>query len=623
MCGIIGEISHKSIKSTEWINKAGIVIHHRGPDNFSKWVSQDKKVAFGHNRLSIIDLSTNGNQPMFSTCLNYVIIFNGELYNYKNLKKELIEKGLSFNSRTDTEVLLNSYKYWGENCLQKLKGMFAFSIYDKKKNIVFFARDRSGEKPLYFHHDNNSLSFCSELKGLLQNTSIERKLSIENFNKYLHQGYTSGQKSLIKNIEKLKAGEFLKYNLSNGGVLKKKYFNIPNLEVSDENEDEKNIINNLEILLNNSVKNQINADVPVGILLSGGIDSSLITALASNSSTKINTFTFINSLNNSDDFELNNSRNISKYFSTNHNEIYYPEVNTSVMDEISNFTDEPIFDSSIIPTYLITKEIKKYCTVALGGDGGDELFGGYDHYPRLLKLAKINQIIPKAILNKISKFSNQYLPIGFKGRNWLNLCSKNLKKDYLDIAVYFDDFINSKILNKNMIQTNNSLGYLEGRETIISDDNIYKSCAQDFNNFLSEDILLKNDRFSMANSVELRSPFLDTNIINFAFRNVSSSLKVNFNEKKIILKKLSSKILPKSFELNKKRGFSIPINEYFKNREWQLMAQDILMDDKSLFKTNYISKILKKPFFNHNNSERIFGLMVFELWKKKYRVSVS
>ncbi len=621
MCGIIGEISNKSIVSTEWIDKAGIVIHHRGPDNFSSWVSKEKKVAFGHNRLSIIDLSNDGNQPMFSTCSNYVIIFNGELYNYKNLRKELIGKGLSFKSRTDTEVLLNSYKYWGESCLQKLEGMFAFAIYDKKKNIILLARDKAGEKPLYLYYGLNSLSFCSELKGLLENPKINKILSRKSLAQFLHQGYVSGNDSLIRNIKKLKPGQYLKYDLSNGNILIKKYFFIQSQEKNMNDYPEENILNSLINLFDKSIKNQLNADVPVGVLLSGGIDSSLITAFASQNKNRLNTYTFLNNMDK-DDFELKNSRIISKSFSTNHNEIFYSDVNVSIMNEISNFIDEPIFDSSIIPTYLITKEIKKYCTVALGGDGGDELFGGYDHYPRVLKLKKINKIIPIFLRKKISEISNKTLPLGFRGRNWLNMISKNFKDDHLDFAVYFDERNCEKIIDKRKLNFNKDKSD-QNIDIIKSDDIIYKACIQDFNNFLPEDILAKNDRFSMANSVELRSPFLNTEIINFVFGKLHSKYKVNSVEKKIILKKIASKVLPKDFIFNKKRGFSIPINNYFKQEKWKTFAKEILLDQDSLFNSSYTEKILKKLFFDHNNSERLFGLIVFELWKKKNRVTIE
>ena len=369
-----------------------------------------------------------------------------------------------------------------------------------------------------------------------------------------------------------------------------------------------------ENLLHTSVKQQINSDVPVGILLSGGIDSSLITAIASNYKNKVNTFTFLNDKND-DDFELKNSRHISKFFSTNHHEIFYPEVNSSIIHELSNFIDEPIFDSSIIPTYLISKEIKKYCTVALGGDGGDELFGGYNHYTRLLIIKKINNFLPDIIKENISSLTNFSLPIGFRGRNWLNLLGKNLTNDYLDFVTYFDENINYKILNKKIFNIKKKYNYLL-RDDFVSNDLILKASLQDFNNFLPGDILAKNDRFSMANSVELRSPLLNSEIIKFVFGRLNSSYKVKKNQKKIILKNLCSKILPKSFTLDKKRGFSIPINDYFNQKSWRTSAQEILLDDSSFFKSRTISNILKKPFFNHNNSERIFGLMMFELWKK-------
>ncbi|MDC0563036.1 asparagine synthase (glutamine-hydrolyzing) [Candidatus Pelagibacter ubique] len=622
MCGIVGEISFRSLVNTSWVDNAISSLKHRGPDSHGKWLSENKKVLFGHTRLSILDLTDNGHQPMISNCQNYVITFNGEIYNFKELEKKILEKGIKLKTKSDTEILLNCYKIWNLGCLNMLEGMFAFSIYDKKNNIVIFARDKSGQKPLYLSKNNISLSFSSELKGLLKNSNIKRKLSQESFAEYLHQGYVSGKKSLLKDVFKLKAGQYLIYNLSKGDIIYKNFFELPLKSKSNNiSKDTNNLFEKFNSLLGNSVKDQIHADVPVGILLSGGLDSSIITALASNNSKKINTFTFINDINNEDDFELKNSRNVSNFFSTNHTEIYYPKVSAKIIDEIATFIDDPIMDSSIIPTYLITKEIKRHCTVALGGDGGDELFGGYDHYSRLISLAKIKNLLPKNLSKLISNLSNLYLPIGFRGRNWLNLLSKNLSKDFLDFAIYFDKSTYSKMINKNFISFFKNLQVPE-RTSIINDDLIYKSCAQDFNNFLIEDILVKTDRSSMANSLELRCPFLDSNIINFAFGDVHSSLKANNINKKIFLKKFASNILPKNFELNKKRGFSIPINKYFEKKDWKDMAKNILLDEQSLFNTKFVSNLIDKSFFNHNNSERIFGLIMFELWRKKYDISI-
>lgn len=620
MCGIVGEVSFGLVNSDKWVKNALNLIKHRGPDNEGIWISEDKKIIFGHRRLSIIDLSKDGNQPMLSECKNYVITFNGEIYNYKEIADKLSKKGINLKTKTDTEVLINSYKIWGELFLDQIEGMYAFAIFDKKKNIVFFARDKSGQKPLYIFKNNFSISFCSELRGLLENPNIERKLSEEGFIKYLHQGYASGRSCLIKDIIKLKAGELLRYNLSNGKVDFKKYFNLPKPN-NEKINDIDTLTEKLQTLLQNSIKGQTQADVPLGILLSGGIDSSLITSIASKSNKKINTFTFVNDLKNENDFELHNSRLISEYYSTNHQEIYFGDIKKDILNNISDIIDEPIIDSSFIPTYLITKKIKKYCTVALGGDGGDELFGGYNHYPRLLKLIKFKKFLPQPIYNFVSNLSNHYLPIGFKGRNWLNLLSKDYQKNYLDFVTYFDTFNNFKIINKDYLNNFKNLKHLE-RSNLFCDDYIYKSLSQDFNNFLVDDILSKNDRSSMANSLELRSPFLDSKVINFAFGELDSSLKVNDKKKKILLKKLCLKLFPENFEFEKKRGFSIPIADYFKKKDWLKMCEDILLDENSLFNTKYVASMFKNSIFNHNNSERIFGLVMFELWRKKNKVLI-
>ena len=447
-------------------------------------------------------------------------------------------------------------------------------------------------------------------------------MSKKNFIDFLRKGFVSGEKTLIEDVNKIKPGQYIKFNLSNGNLISKNFFNLPFYQ----NKNFKNIqINNLQNefknLLTKSVKNQIYADVPVGILLSGGIDSSLITALAAEENSKINTYTFLNNINDKNDFELKNSRLISDYFSTNHLEIYYPDIKVTILDELMKFLDDPIIDSSLIPTYLITKEIKKYCTVALGGDGGDELFGGYDHYSRLLKLSKFNKFLPKSLREIISKKLIQYLPTGFRGKNWFNLMGKDLSNEYLDFAVYFDHLNYRHIINEKYLDKFNDLKK-NNEQNFFCEDLIFKASQQDFHNFLVEDILVKTDRTSMANSLELRCPYLDKDIINFAFKEIPSSLKVNAYNKKIFLKKLASKILPRNFELNKKRGFSIPIATFFENEKWLNTAKDILLEKNSLFNTRSVSNIIKKPFFNHNNSERIFGLLIFELWRKKYNVSL-
>ena len=370
-----------------------------------------------------------------------------------------------------------------------------------------------------------------------------------------------------------------------------------------------------------SVNQQIVADVPLGILLSGGIDSSIITALASNKNNQINTFTFITNKDDENNFEIKNSRLIAKHFATNHKEILYPNCTIKIFDEIMSFLDDPIMDSSIIPTFLISKEIKKYCTVALGGDGGDELFGGYDHYCRIIKLNKINTFLPNFLRKILSEYSGKILPVGVRGRNWLKLLEKNFNKDYLDFAIYFDEFTIPKIFNPKYKDYFKDFNFKE-KKIIYEKDLIYKASKQDFCNFLIEDILVKTDRCSMANSLEMRSPFLDKNVIEFAFGKLHSKFKANTKEKKIFLKKFAKKLLPKDFISNKKKGFSIPLDLYFSQKEWYEKIKSILLDNDSLFNCDFIEKILKKPFFNHNNSERLFGLVLFELWRKKYRVLI-
>lgn len=619
MCGIIGVGSTYKQTDKEWLTEGRDIMKHRGPDDGGIWWSEDEKVGFGHRRLSIIDLSEQGHQPMHSNCNSIVIIFNGEIYNYLDLKNILINKGHFFRTNSDTEVIIEGYKEWGIDILSKLIGMFAFAIYDNTKNTIFIARDRVGEKPLFYSYTKNQLYFSSELKGLFKNKKITRNINNNALDCYLNMGFVPGEMSIIDGINKLPAAHYIEYDLSIGTININQYWSIPSYEDFNKfTEDE--LLYNLENLLENSVKKQLIADVPVGILLSGGVDSSLITALAAKNSNKIKTFTVRFPGNKLYD-ESNHAKLISNYFNTDHHELDADEVSVDLLAVLSRQFDEPIVDSSMIPTYLVTKALKNHCTVALGGDGGDELFGGYGHYPRLIKLKQLTEKIPRPLRSQFTNYILKVIKTGTKGRNWITAFDSDFEKDLPLIAQYFDKRSRSHLINNSVNWKFNAEKVWKSR-THYNNDIIDFATRTDFNNFLPEDILVKVDRASMLNSVEIRAPFLNHNLIEFAFRDVKSNQKANSNERKILLKKLCSKILPSDFDKKRKQGFSVPLNTWLKNGPWYNYFEEILLNSNNdLFNKNQIISLLKQQKNGYNNSERLFSLTMLELWRNEYNIN--
>jgi len=617
MCGILGIASSQSIDNLSNYLDGVSSMSHRGPDSSGKWHDSNSRVGFAHQRLSIIDLSEKGHQPMSDIdCLN-TIIFNGEIYNFTHLYKELSHKGYKFESKTDTEVILAAYSEWGIDCVNYLNGMFAFSIYDSVNNILFIARDRSGEKPLFYNYSNGVLRFASELKGLMVDNSLPKKINSESLDFYLSFGFIPGGNCILEGFKKLPAAHSLVYKLNEDRISVKKYWNLP----SYSGLTNKPLLDELEGLLEESVKNQLQADVPVGILLSGGVDSSLITAMAARHTDKIKTFNVRFPGSGKFD-ETEYARLISKNFNTEHIELEASKVDADLLIKLAKQFDEPIVDSSMIPTFLISQLVRKHCKVVLGGDGGDELFGGYEHYSRLVLMQKIIKFIPSLLLRKkIALFSENFFPNGMKAKNWISSLKYDFNTDIPLIANYFDPKSRKKLMrglspNWTIAAEEMLYGY-----SIKSDDLLQSLTRFDFSNYLTEDILVKVDRASMLNSLEIRAPFLDKNLIEFAFMKVPSKLKANSKNKKILLKKLSSKILPINFDLNRKQGFSIPINDWLKEGSFRDFFYNILLDRQTIFDKQSIQELLKAQDKGLNNGERLFALVMFELWRREHQVS--
>jgi asparagine synthase (glutamine-hydrolysing) len=616
MCGILGIVSNESLNISKFDFQSKLdLMTHRGPDDDGIFISENSNVYFGHKRLSILDLSPGGHQPMSCDLNRYFIVFNGEIYNYLNIRNQLSSEGFVFKTHSDTEVVLKSYIKWGFDCVNYFSGMFAFAIYDAYSNNVFIARDRAGEKPLFYSIENNTLSFSSELKPLVKNSSSSNNIDINSLNFYLMMGYVPNEYCIFSGYKKLPPAHALLYDIKSSSTKIWKYWTLPTYSNEFDNLEEDEFVSEINTLLEKSIKQQLCADVPVGVLLSGGVDSSLVTAIASKLTDKVKTFSVrFPGFNKFD--ETPHARLIANHFKTDHIELNAEDITPDIILHLATQYDEPIIDSSMIPTFLVSQLVRQHCKVVLGGDGADELFGGYNHYGRLYLLNKRLNRIPQNLRKVFSDLCNDVLPIGFKGRNYLTSIGIDFNTETPLIANYFDNR-SIELLTGNHISSFSPNDIFQ--KFVVRDNNfLERALKTDFVNFLAEDILVKVDRASMLNSLEVRSPFLDLNIIEFAFGKVPNKLKVNEKEKKILLKKLAKKLLPVTFELNRKQGFSIPLDDWLKKGKFRDFFYDVLTSKNTYFNSEFSKELLKKQDQGYNNSEKLFGLVLFEIWHKEY-----
>jgi asparagine synthase (glutamine-hydrolysing) len=614
MCGIVGQASISAIVNRTWLDLGRDAMQHRGPDDKGSWWSDDGRVALAQRRLSIIDLTEGGHQPMHTTDGQLTIVFNGEIYNFGDLRDELAVLGHAFRSRSDTEVILAAYRQWGTDCLNRLVGMFSIAIYDSKENRLFLARDRAGEKPLFYTIANGTISFASELKALFADPDFGRVIEPSALDSYLAYGYIAGSNCIIKGAKKLPPGHALIFNIADGTNRVWQYWNLPESRPSSDI-GESELVDQLEALLEQSVQRQMVADVPVGVLLSGGVDSSLVTAFAVRRSSKVRTFTVTFEGDAIYD-ESKYARQIADHFGTTHTELSATSEGPELLDILARQFDEPMIDSSMIPTYLVSRLVREHCTVALGGDGGDELFGGYEHHRRLLWMQQRARKIPAPIRYMISAAATRILPTGFKGRNWLQALGVSLDDDLPAVAAQWGADERRTLLGKDWQTTaeRERAARVPKAASLIE-----RATRMDFHNYMAEDILVKVDRASMLASLEMRAPFLDHRLIEFAFGKVPGHLKATPNEHKILLKRLCARVLPPSFNANRKQGFSIPLPRWLRSGRWNEMARATL-ESSTLFDRKATLALLDGHMAGRQNAERLFGLLLFEKWRREYGI---
>lgn len=613
MCGLTGCASVTPQVGREWLVLARDTLEHRGPDDAGEWWSADGRVGLAHRRLSILDLTPLGHQPMHLPGKDLSIVFNGEIYNFAELREQLLQLGHRFRSHCDTEVILAAYAEWGFKCLQKLSGMFAFALYDGKAQRLLLARDRAGEKPLFYRVDGRELFFASELKALLSKRGMPRRVDLAALDCYLMMGYVPGDRCILDGYRKLPPAHALSFDLHTGAVRVWRYWDLPDYE--PDSSDEGSLLEELETLMEMAVKRQLRADVPVGVLLSGGIDSSLVTAMAVRSSSNIRTFS-IGFPGHGDADETFHARQVAKHFGTKHTVLMAEPASAELLPLLARQFDEPVADSSMVPTFMVSRLVREQCTVALGGDGGDELFAGYQRYSQLLRIQDRFGTAPHSARAVIA-WSARLLPTGAKGRNFLRAVNTDFTSDLPFVFVFFDAASRRRLMQSHSPWSTPADDVVVGF-TAPGTDLIQRATRTDFGTYLPEDILVKVDRASMLNSLEVRSPLLDQALVEFAFRSVPTQFKATESRKKILPKLLTERLLPAEFDRQRKQGFSIPIADWLKHGPFRDLFFDVLTRSDCTFNRRAVQNLFVGQKVGLNNGDRLFALLNFELWRMAY-----
>ena len=623
MCGIAGKASIDRPVSRELLLRMRDTLRHRGPDDEGVWVSADGRVALGHRRLSIIDLSAAGRQPMTDATGELQIVFNGEIYNYLEVRTDLAARGHHFRTATDTEVILEAYRAWGIDCLDHLNGMFAFALVDARKRRLFLARDRAGEKPLFYRAGAGTLSFASELKALFADPECPRVIDVDALDSYLAFGYVPGRRSLVQGIEKLPQGHALTFDLESGALETFPYWTLPadtspNGAVTDDA-----LVDELDALLADSVRLRMIADVPVGVMLSGGIDSSLVTAMAARvSSRPVKTFTITFPGHGAFD-EAPYARAVARHFGTEHIELVAEPATVDLLPELARQYDEPIADSSMVPTYLVSRLIRREATVALGGDGGDELFGGYPHHCWVQQQSRMGGWMPRPARRLARAAATRLMPIGMRGRNYLLGLTAEPPLNIVQFNVVFDADARRRLLAP-VAKARPPARSPEAYKAALCGagaTSLRQSTGLDFQTYLVDDILVKVDRASMLCSLEVRAPFLDPRLIQFAFGRVPDRLRATATGRKILLRRLAQRLLPSSLDLTRKQGFSLPLAQWFKG-DWGRYIEDVLTTGSdALFERRVVRQLIAGQRNGMANTHRLFALTMIELWRREYGIA--
>jgi asparagine synthase (glutamine-hydrolysing) len=618
MCGIAGVLEFESGKqpSVEGLRRMAQVLTHRGPDEEGFYRSGP--VGLAHRRLSIIDLAS-GQQPMVSPDGQVCLVFNGEIYNYPELKLELTQKGYEFRTNSDTEVLLALYVYYGTDAFAKINGMFACAFWDQRRCRLVLARDRFGKKPLFYYRNDHYFVFGSEIKSLLAYDGVEREVNLAALHEYLTHSYIVGESTIFKGVYRLPAAQAL--IVSDKQIRRFPYWEFK-FQPTDNPPNEGEAIEQLEELLRHAVRRRLMSDVPLGAFLSGGLDSSVVVALMAQLSDRpVQTFTI--GFEEAEYSELADARIVADHLGTDHHEMIVRPAALDVLPDLVRHFDEPFGDSSAIPTYYVCRAARQHVTVALSGDGGDEVFAGYKLYQEVEQFRQIERI-PVWIRRQILKPLASAIPFTWPG--WNSLYAMGSWQDgglpcelgifpWIRERLYTPD-LKAQIVEHDPLAFSRWVLKHAGHLDVVS-----RYQYLDTLQYLPADILTKVDRMSMANSLEVRSPLLDYTVAEY-MATLPLSFKLRGGTSKYLLRKLCERLLPASVLTKRKQGFAIPKDRWFQN-DLRAFAEDLLLDSRTLargyFRKDSLSRLLKYHVTGRRDySTWIWCLIVLEMWHRLF-----
>lgn len=624
MCGIAGKIQFGRPNPKMWDEVSGMLktLVHRGPDADGIFVNKEQTVGLGHRRLSIIDLSASANQPMSDQEKNIWVVFNGEIYNFQELKQELERDGFRFRTHSDTEVIIYLYKKLGVRCLQKLRGMFAFGIWDENKKQLFLARDRLGKKPLKYFTDGKRLIFASELKAILQNPEVPKHIDYAAIDEYLTYQYVPHPKTGFLNIQKLEPATYLLVS-ADGNIKKERYWEL-NFEHKlgySEAEWEQRLFDKLQ----ESVKLRLISDVPFGAHLSGGIDSSLVVALMS-SELKYPVKTFSIGFEEKDYNELPYAKLVSDRYHTEHHEYVVKPDAMETLPKLAYHYEEPYADSSALPTWYLSEVTKRQVTMVLNGDGGDENFAGYSRY-NVMRFYRRFALVPfKRQMAAVNRrlYGLTGIKLFNKGARFLSSYQIDPLDFYLRIIDYFGQDDKQKIYTSEFqenIAASRWHTFLQEYYKKQNLDWLDRLLSADINTYLPDDLLVKVDIASMAHALEIRSPFLDHEFMELMAK-MPSSLKLVGSNKKYLLKKIAYQYLPKECIDRPKQGFGVPLEFWFRGKLNQFL-KDQLLEKRFLDYGVFEAKSLMRMIDDHrekrqNHAIQLWALLFLRAWLRTW-----
>jgi len=630
MCGIYGYLSPTGTIDPTILRRMGHPLKHRGPDDEGEVIldSSEVSVGLGHKRLSIIDLSPAGKQPMANEDETIWITFNGEIYNFREIRKELEGKGHKFRSHSDTEVIVHLYEELGTKCLERLNGMFAFALWDAKQKSLFLARDRTGKKPLHYCVHRGHFLFASEIKALLQHPLVSREIDLKSLNKYLAYEYVPAPNSSFKAIKKLEPGYCLLFR--DGAALTSQYWDIPMEDYPISDRTEAQYIDELKELLERAVTARLEAaDVPVGLFVSGGLDSGVVAAMARRAKENLQCFSI--GFEEASFDESRYAQQVARSLGIKHHlKVFRAQEMLHMVERLPEILDEPLADPSILPLYLLSQFAAEHMKVVLSGDGGDELFAGYQTY-QAHKLVTFYDALPGFVKESVKAFafrlpvSHKYLSLDFKIKQFLKGVGVSSEVRFFLWRGAFSNAERHALLRPEVRRELQNENAYEEIYRYVRKSGLTKELERilylSMKLYLQDNNLVTVDRASMANGLEVRSPLLDRDVVDFVCR-LPMEYKLNGLKTKYILKKVAEELLPRNIVYRKKKGFGVPLAKWLTGelREFMLdyLSQERI-ERQGIFHYPCVSQLINEQLtMKKDNRELLWTLLVFQTWYERY-----